>query len=219
MTKRVLYFVFLLFANLGFSQLKYSLGLGINSSVFVLHVPNHEATPGFPVSPNITARLKRHEILIGSDIYFVQNKAKIFGSQCSYHFYPSKKNRKWVDYYIDIGLRYVRFKMGSIIPEPYNSSNEYHIADGALVKYKSLINSYGFGTVLNFRNRVNVYAVIGAGVNYWTQEVVVNYSWNDIKNGDYLGLVYYAKLGITLKFFNKYESSCAGFPPKGFIKD
>ena len=219
MIKKLFCFIFLLFTACGFSQVKYSLGVGVNSSLFVLQVPSHEAAPGFPVSPNITARYRKHEILIGSDIYFTHSKAKVFGAQCSYHFYPSKKSRKWVDYYLDIGLQYSKFKIGSIYPEPYNSSNEYHIADGALVKYKSLINSYGFGLLLNLRNRVNIYGVIGAGVNYWEQEVVVNYSWNEIKNGGYTGLIYYAKLGVTLKLFNKHESSCAGFPPKGFIKD
>ena len=127
------------------------------------------------------------------------------------------KKRKYFDYFIDASIQYVKFKIGNIYPDPYNSSNDYHTADGALVKYKSLINTYGFGALLNFQDRINIYGAIGSGINYWEQKVVVNYSWNDIKNGWYTGLIYYARFGITLKFFNKYQSSCAGFPPKGII--
>lgn len=217
MIKKVFCFIFLLCATSSFSQLKYSLGVGINGSTFVLHIADHEAAPLFPVSPNITARFKKHEILVGTDIYFIPQKSRIYGTQCAYHFYPSIKKRKYFDYFIDASIQYVKFKIGNIYPDPYNSSNDYHTADGALVKYKSLINTYGFGALLNFRDRINIYGAIGSGINYWEQKVVVNYSWNDIKNGWYTGLIYYARFGITLKFFNKYQSSCAGFPPKGII--
>lgn len=214
MLKKLFCFILMLFTSQAFSQLRYSLGLGASSSVFVLQVQNHEATPLLPVSPNVTARLKKHEILIGTDIYFVPTKSRIYGMQAAYHFYPSVKKRKWFDYYIDAGVQYVKFKMGSFSPDPYNSSDDFHVADGALVKYKSLINTYGIGTVFKIKDRINIFGAIGVGINYWEQQVVVNHSSDEIKNGGYTGILYYAKLGMTLKLFNKYESSCAGYPQK-----
>ncbi len=196
----ILFFLILFFAE-SKAQTNFSCGVGINSSLYFLETVDSDVLPSLPVSPYITLKIKKHEILFGPDLYPLIKNTSIIGGQLGYRYHFLKKDKP-LNLFIDCNFQFVKLMDGCGGPVNYDSPTKDVCFDGAIYKRKSFVNTYGLGLQLNLKNRLVFYSIVGAGYNVLQQQVYRNWTGYELKEGNFFAPTFFARVGIAVFVFN-----------------
>jgi hypothetical protein len=121
------------------------IGTGMNSSLQFSSFPY--SAPYLPIAPYLNIKIKRHEVVIGADLYNFpfQYHNLITGVQAAYR-YHFLRGSKASHLFLDCNLQYVQFQSVCGDPIPYHNSDAGIICyDGVSFKNKLFTNTFGWG--------------------------------------------------------------------------
>lgn len=193
----------LTFSTFAQEQNFFSYGLGGSFSYDVSYPYYWIDTPILPVSPHINLKLKRHELLVGPDIYLgskIWEKTDqtryplVIGGQIGYRYHFSG-SRKKSNFFLNFTLQYVQFVNQCLsCALPYTTDPT--ICNNWPLRSRTFKNTNGLGYEYRILKTFCIYSIVGPGINY---SIINYYDGPPYEGGNKTNFVLTLRLGFLFR--------------------